>query len=122
MTSTAGAGELPDAGDIVWVELNPVRGSEQAGMRPAVVLTARVFHAQSRRAIICPITSNLTPWPTKVLLPDGLQISGAILVDQVRTLDRQSRGFRPAGRVPEHVLEEVRARLAELVGFSMVPR
>ncbi len=122
MTSTAGAGELPDAGDIVWVDLDPVRGTEQAGMRPALVLTSRLFHANSRRAIICPITSQREPWPTKVLLPDGLQIKGAILVDQVRSLDRQSRGFRPAGRVPEHVLEEVRARLTELIGISMLPQ
>lgn len=122
MTITAGAGELPDAGDIVWVDLDPIRGTEQAGIRPALVLTTRQFHAHSRRALVCPITSNREPWPTKVSLPDGLQITGAILVDQVRTLDRQSRGFRPVGRVPDQVLEEVRARLAELVGIPMVPQ
>ncbi len=119
MTSTAGEGELPEAGDIVWVDLDPVRGTEQAGKRPALVITSRLFHAHSRRAIICPITTNREPWPTKVLLPDGLQVQGAILIDQIRTLDRQSRGFRPAGRVPAHVLGEVRARLAELIGISM---
>jgi len=120
--STAGAGELPDAGDIVWVDLDPVRGTEQAGKRPALVLTSRPFHENSRRAIICPITSNRAPWPTKVLLPDGLQIKGAILVDQIRSLDRRTQGFRPAGRVPEYVLEEVRARLKELIGISMLPQ
>lgn len=122
MTSTAGAGELPDAGDIVWVDFDPVRGTEQAVQRPALVLTSRLLHANSRKAIICPITSNRQPWPTKVLLPDGLQIKGAILIDQVRSLYRQSRGFRPAGRVPEYVLEEVRARLTELIGISMLPQ
>jgi mRNA interferase MazF len=122
MMSTAGAGELPDAGDIVWVDLDPVRGTEQAGKRPALVLTSRPFHENSRRAIICPITSNRAPWPTKVLLPDGLQIKGAILVDQIRSLDRRTQGFRPAGRVPEYVLEEVRARLKELIGISMLPQ
>jgi mRNA interferase MazF len=122
MMSIAGAGELPDAGDIVWVDLDPVRGSGQAGKRPALVLTSRLFHENSRRAIICPITSNREPWPTKMLLPDGLQIKGAILVDQIRSLDRRTRGFRPAGRVPEYVLEEVRARLKELIGISMLPQ
>mgnify|MGYP003877942527 CR=1 FL=1 len=122
MTTTAGTGELPDAGDIVWVDLDPVRGTEQVGQRPALVLTSRLFHQHSRRAIVCPITSNLKPWPTKVILPEGVGIKGAILVDQLRTLDHQARGFRPAGRVPDHVLEEVRALIAELVGISMVPR
>lgn len=122
MTNIADVGELPEAGEIVWVDLDPVRGTEQAGERPALVLTSSLFHAQSRRAIICPITSNRRPWPTKVPLPDGLQIKGAVLVDQLRTLDRHSRGFRRVGRVPDQVLEEVRARIAELIGISWAPR
>jgi mRNA-degrading endonuclease toxin of MazEF toxin-antitoxin module len=121
MTTAAGV-DLPDAGDIVWVDLDPVRGSEQAGARPALVLTSRAFHELSRKAIVCPITSNLDPWPTKVPLPPGLDITGAILVDQVRTLDRRMRGFRHVGRVPDDVLADVRARLAELIGIAAAAR
>ncbi len=117
MTSTAGKAFLPEAGDLVWVDLTPVRGREQGGARPAVVLTDREFHRRNQTAIVCPVTSNRQPWPTKVPLPDGLAAEGAILVDQIRVLDRVERGFRPIGRVPAEVLAEVRATLAALVGI-----
>jgi mRNA interferase MazF len=84
------------------------------------VLTDREFHRRSATAIVCPITSNTTPWPTKVVLPDGLAVRGAILVDQVRALDRPSPGFRAMGRVPDEVLNDVRARLATLLGIDLI--
>jgi mRNA-degrading endonuclease toxin of MazEF toxin-antitoxin module len=82
------------------------------------VLTDREFHRRNDTAIICPITSNKKPWPTKVILPDDLAVRGAVLVDQVRTLDRSARGFRSVGRVPDRILDEVRARLAGLLGID----
>jgi mRNA interferase MazF len=82
------------------------------------VLTDREFHKRNDTAIICPITSNTKPWPTKIVLPEGLAVSGAILVDQVRALDRSARGFRSVGRVPDPVLDEVRGRLAALLGIE----
>jgi len=82
------------------------------------VLTDREFHRRNDTAVVCPITSNTAPWPTKVILPDGLAASGAILVDQVRTLDRSSRGFRAIGSVPGHVLADVRAKLAAVLGID----
>src|SRR5262252_5393377 len=116
MTTTAEDSSLLQAGDLVWVDLRPTRGREQ-GVRPAVVLTDREFHKRNDTAIICPITSNKRPWPTKIILPDGLAVRGAILVDQVRSLDRSARGFRSVGRVPDQVLDEVRGRLAGLLGI-----
>jgi mRNA interferase MazF len=118
MTTTVGDSSLPQAGDLVWVDLEPTRGREQGGARPAVVLTDREFHRRGDTAIVCPITSNTAPWPTKVTLPDGLPVRGAVLVDQVRSLDRSARGFRFVGRVPEEILAEVRGRLAALLGIS----
>jgi mRNA-degrading endonuclease toxin of MazEF toxin-antitoxin module len=82
------------------------------------VLTDHEFHRRSDTAIVCPITSNTRPWPTKVLLPEGLAARGAVLVDQVRTLDRLNRGFRAMGKVPPSVLAEVRSRLAALLGID----
>ena len=118
MTTTAEDGSQLRAGDLVWVDLAPTRGREQGGARPAIVLTDHEFHRRGETAIICPITSNTTPWPTKVQLPEGLAAKGAVLVDQVRSLDRTAQGFRPIGRVPEEVLKEVRARLAALLGID----
>lgn len=117
MTTTAEHTAL-QAGDLVWVDLDPTRGREQGGARPAVVLTDREFHRRNVIAIVCPVTSNASPWPTKVLLPEGLPVTGAILVDQVRTLDRSVRGFRPIGRVPDELLAEVRGRLAAVLGIT----
>jgi mRNA interferase MazF len=104
----------------VWIDLRPTRGREQGGVRPAVVLTDHEFHRRNETAIVCPITSNKTPWPTKVVLPDGLAASGAILVDQIRMLDRKTRGFPAVGRVPEQTLNEVRGRLAALLGINLL--
>lgn len=108
---------LPSAGDIVWADLRPTLGREQSGVRPAIVLSDLIFHRHNETALICPVTRNVKPWPTKVLLPDGLAVSGAVLVDQVRCVDRTSRGFRRIGSVPDDILLKIRLNLAELLGI-----
>jgi mRNA interferase MazF len=110
---------IPEAGDLVWVNFDPVRGSEQAGARPALVLSDATMHQVCRLAIICPVTSNVAPWPAKVLLPDGLSVKGAIMVDQVRSVDRTQRGFRFIDRVPEATLFDARTKLATLIGVDL---
>jgi mRNA-degrading endonuclease toxin of MazEF toxin-antitoxin module len=110
-----------DKGDLVWVDFDPVRGTEQSGARPALVISQALFHTQTPRAIVCPITRNITPWPTKVFLPEGLAVHGAVLVDQVRSVDRATRGFRRVGKVPDQTLREVRHKLGELIGLSLKP-
>jgi mRNA interferase MazF len=112
-------GELPSAGDVAWAELDPAHGTEQGGRRPVLVLSHRAYHERSRRALICPITSKLREWPFHVALPEGLRISGMVLVDQVRMIDRGARPFRIIGTVPEATLAEVRARLAVLMGLPL---
>jgi mRNA interferase MazF len=109
---------LPDAGDIAWVEFDPVKGSEQAGRRPALVLTQRIYHENSRRALVCPITSSLRQWPFHVVLPDGLRTKGVVLVDQLRAIDRTERMFAIVERVPDDILDEVKGRLAALLGID----
>jgi mRNA interferase MazF len=82
------------------------------------------MHEATRLTIICPVTNNTDPWPAKVLLPDGLSVKGAILADQVRSVDRTRRGFRFIGRVPEEILVRVRFKVAALIGLdlSSLPR
>jgi mRNA interferase MazF len=104
-----------DAGDLVWVELDPVRGSEQSGRQPAVVITPAAYHKVSYLAFVCPITSSLGPWPFKVALPDDLKIRGAVLVDQVRAVDRAQRIFGRAGRVPDETLDRIRGILTAMI-------
>lgn len=109
----------PKPGDIVLMDFAPARGSEQAGTRPALVISERGMHEITRRAVVCPITRNTRPWPTKVFLPQGLAAEGAVLVDQVRSIDRRERILRTLGRVPEPVLDQVRRKLAALIGIEV---
>jgi mRNA interferase MazF len=109
--------ELPDRGDLVWVLFSPHAGSEQAGRRPGIVLSPRLFHEFSRLAIVCPITSRERGWRTEVRLPPGLPVSGVVLVDNVRSMDREARKLEIIGPAPESVLDEIKIRLAPLLGF-----
>jgi mRNA interferase MazF len=108
-----------EGGDSVLADFSPVRGTEQDGTRPALVFSHRGMHEFSRRAFVCPITRNTEPWPTKVLLPAGLPASGAVLVDQMRSIDRAERILRTLGRVPDDILLNVRQRLAALAGIDI---
>lgn len=103
------------AGALVWVDFDGAQGTEQTGVRPALVVSATALNETSRRSMVCPITRNVTPYPTKVILPDGLPISGAVLADQIRSLDRATRGFRLIGQAPKEVLDEVRALIGVLL-------
>ena len=107
--------ELPDRGSLAWLLFSPHAGREQAGRRPAIVLTTRGYHQLSDLAIVCPITRRKRGWSTEVPLPAGLPISGVILVDHIRSVDREARKLEVFGRVPDSVLEEVNARLAPLL-------
>ena len=109
---------LPDRGALVWVDFTPQSGREQAGHRPALVVSPRIYHERSKLAVVCPITSNTRPWPWKVMLPDGLAVSGAVLVDQVRAINRAARRLRHAGVAPQTVVAEVQAKLATLFGIA----
>ncbi|HEX3884098.1 MAG TPA: type II toxin-antitoxin system PemK/MazF family toxin [Stellaceae bacterium] len=107
--------DVPDRGDLVWLLFSPHAGREQAGRRPGIVLSSRAYHELSDLAIVCPITNRERGWPTEVKLPAGLPVSGVVLVDQVRSVDREARKLEVLGPAPESVMEEINARLAPLL-------
>lgn len=109
--------ELPDRGSLVWLEFSPQAGTEQAGRRPGIVLTPEAYHQRSRLAIVCPITSRIRGWPMEVVLPAGLPISGAVLVDHIKSVDRAARRMEVIGKAPREVLDEIDARLAPLLSL-----
>ena len=111
---------LPNAGDIVWVDLNDARGSEQSGRRPALVLSSLTYHEVSPRTIVCPITRRIRGWPTEVVLPEGLMTAGVVLCDQIRTIDREQRPAFFVEVAPAIVMVEVRRRIASLIGIDMI--
>ncbi len=108
---------LPERGSLVWVSFSPQAGSEQAGRRPGIVLTTAAYHRRSRLAIVCPITSQEKSWPMEVRLPSGLPVSGIVLVDHVKSVDRAARNMEVIGQAPPGVLEEIDARLAPLLSL-----
>lgn len=106
---------IPEKGDLVWINFNPQSGHEQAGHRPALVISPRAYHEKSSLALVCPITSNIQAWPWKVMLPSGLPAAGAVLTDQLRSIDRESRHLKIIGQVDNDVMQEVMAKLAALL-------
>lgn len=108
----SGAGYVPDAGDLIWTDFDPVHGREQAGRRPALVVSSRVFTENTGFAVVCPITSRVRPFPTSVVLPPGLPISGEVLISHIRSIDTLARPVRPAGAtVALEIAQLVRAKL-----------
>jgi mRNA interferase MazF len=105
----------PDAGELVWIDLNPTLGHEQSGHRPAIVLTPRQYNVRSGLCIVCPITRRARGYPFEVAIPPGHAISGVILVDQVRSVSWEKRYVKVAGVAPVKLLDEVRERLAALL-------
>ncbi len=107
---------VPDAGDLIWTHFDPALGREQAGRRPALVVSAARFTEHTGLAVVCPITSRVRPFPTSVVLPDGLPVGGEILVSHLRSIDTLARPVLYAGAaVPAAVARAVRAMLGAVV-------
>ena len=110
----AGA-SVPERGDVVWLQFNPQAGSEQAGRRPALVVSPKSYNGKVGLALVCPITSRIKGYPFEVELPGGLETHGVILCDQVKSLDWRARRATRFGSVPGDVMLEVTARIVALV-------
>jgi len=106
---------VPRCGDVVWIDLNPQAGHEQAGRRPAVVLSPQSYNSKVGLAILCPITSQVKGYPFEVLLPTGLPVDGAILSDQVKSLDWRARNAELICPLPVETISEVLQKLATLL-------
>ena len=105
----------PERGDIVWLSFNPRVGHEQAGRRPALVLSPGYYNDRAGFALVCPITSVIKGYPFEVELPPDLDVQGVVLSDQLKSLDWRARKAVQAGSVPDSVMQEVTARVLVLV-------
>ena len=106
---------IPQCGDAVRISLNPQAGHEQAGRRPAVVLSPRSYNGKTGLAILCPVTSHIKGYPFEVVLPDGLPVSGAVLSDQVKSLDWRVRDVELICTLPDEVVSEIMQKLGALL-------
>jgi mRNA interferase MazF len=106
--------DVLEAGDVLWVDFGPPFGHEQSGRRPALVVSPRAYNERSSLILVCPITRNIAAWAFKVEIPEGARIRGAVLVDQVRSIDRQARFVRRVERVRPEVMGHVYGVMAAL--------
>ncbi len=106
---------VPQRGDVVWIDLNPQAGHEQAGRRPAVVLSPQSYNSKVGLGILCPITSQVKGYPFEVPPPTGLPVAGAILSDQVKSLDWRARNAELICALPSETISEVLQKLSTLL-------
>ena len=111
------AAYVPETGDFVWLTFDPQAGREQAGRRPALVLSPRIYNAKSGLALVCPITNQAKGYPFEVAVPAGHGATGVILADHVKSVDWRARRAERLGRCTDEVVEDVRAKLAPLIGY-----
>lgn len=105
----------PDRGDIVWLHLDPRIGHEQAGRRPALVITPRSYNGKVGLALFCPITSRAKGFPFEVEIPAGTKVQGVVLCDQVKSLDWRARGAERLCPAPADVVTEAVAKIQALI-------
>lgn len=106
---------VPDRGDLVWLRFSPQAGREQAGHRPALVLTPKSYNRKTGLMIACPVTNQVKGYPFEVTLPDDLPIRGAVLADHVKSLDWRVRKAKRACAAPDATVQEVIAKTMALL-------
>lgn len=106
---------VPKKGDIAWIDFDPQSGREQAGRRPALVISSTVYNRRVRLTLVCPITTKVKGYTFEVPIPEGLAVSGVVLADQAKSFDWQTRRAEFICQMPDNVLMEVIAALERLL-------
>lgn len=106
---------IPNRGDAIWLQFNPQAGHEQAGRRPAIVLSPAAYNGRVGLALLCPITNQIKGYPFEVVIPSGHAITGAVLSDQVKSLDWRIRRTEYICVLPDEVVFAVLQRLGALL-------
>lgn len=110
---------VPNRGDLIWLSFDPRAGHEQAGRRPAVVISPGSYNGKTHLAICCPITSSTKGYPFEVALPAGLAVRGVILSDQLKSLDWHAREAEFIAVLPADKLMEVLRKASVLVAAGV---
>lgn len=109
---------VPERGDVVWLSFNPQSGHEQAGRRPALVLSPASYNGRVGLAILCPITSRVKGYPFEVRVPEGGTVEGVVLADQVKSLDWRARHAERFDVLPVETVAEVLGKLSLLLAID----
>ncbi len=106
---------VPSRNDIVWLEFNPKAGHEQAGRRPAYVISPEQYNQKVGLALFCPVTSKIKGYPYEVKIPDNFKVKGVILCDQIKSLDWRIRKAELICKLSDDIFNEVSAKLTTLI-------
>lgn len=106
---------VPKRGDVVWISLNPQAGYEQSGRRPAVILSPQPYNDKVGLALLCPITNQVKGYPFEVVIPSDQSVTGAILADQVKSLDWRTRNAEFICALPIKIISEVLQKISLLL-------
>lgn len=106
---------VPRRGDVVWITLSPQAGHEQAGRRPAVVLSPTRYNARVSLALLCPVTTQVKGYPFEVVIPSGLPVSGVVMSDQMKSLDWRARQVEYICTLPADTVAEILQKLNALL-------
>jgi mRNA interferase MazF len=115
VTRSAKPAHCPDADEFIWLQFNPQAGREQAMRRPALVLSPRGYNLRSGLCVVCPTTNQTKGYPFEVMLPQGFDVSGVVLSDQIKSLSWAHRESQFICKAPAEVCAEVRAKIKALV-------
>jgi mRNA interferase MazF len=118
LATKSGSGYCPDAGDFIWIDLDPTKGHEQRGRRPAIVLSRHAYNERTGLCVACPITSRVKGYPFEVTIPGGHGVTGVVLADQARSLSWSKRNVDLIDRADADLLDEVREKLAALIEIT----
>lgn len=105
----------PERGEVIWLTFTPQAGSEQAGRSPALVLSPLLYNSRVGLVLVCPVTTRVKGYPFEVVLPEGLEISGAVLSDQIKSLDWRVRGAEFICKVAPEITADVLAKVTTLL-------
>ena len=106
---------IPSRGDLVWLQFAPQTGHEQSGRRPAVIVSPATYNEKVGLCLCCPVTRRVKGYPFEVPLPDGLQIAGVVLCDQLKSLDWKARNVSLIGALPGRAIRQIQAMVLVLI-------
>ena len=109
---------MVEQGDIIKINMNPQLGSEQAGYRPAIVVSNNRLNSVSKVVIVCPITSTIRNYPTHIKLVPGMATRGEVMCEQIKALDLTVRPFTFIEKAPDDIMTEVSETLKYVIEFS----
>lgn len=105
----------PDAGEFIHLNFDPQAGQEQAGARPALVLSPRSYNKAAKLCVVCPVTNQAKGYPFEVVIPKGEKVTGVVLADHVKSLSWDVRGATYKGKAPQAVVNEVLGKVKALL-------